>query len=292
MIRLALGSASRSPLRNLALEEALLEGAQEGPLLLLYVDSPSVIIGRNQNPWAEVAEGSALPVARRASGGGAVYHDEGNLNWAFVVPRETHDRSAELALVIGALGSLGVRAAEGDRGGIYLAEGGPFAGAKISGTARRFGARKVLHHGTILVSADLARMDRALGGAELESSRALPSAPAPCANHASVLPGLGVRGVAESFARSIAGAPAEAAEGFVDPGAAARYEARLGSWDWTWGATPAFSAAIPGKGGGARIEVRSGLVSSISGPGAEVCSAFLGLPFDYGVPRACALAMG
>jgi lipoate---protein ligase len=298
LIELALHSDRTDPYRNLALEEALLGDCKEellerkgGGLLLLYANSPCVVVGRNQNPWAEAAEGSGIPTLRRVSGGGAVYHDEGNLNWALVVPRHSHNRSSELALVARALGELGIDAAEGERGGLYLAGEGPFAGAKISGTARRIGAERVLHHGTLLVDSDLALMKRSLGGLELERSRALASVSSPCANLASVLPGLGVGDVAEALARSIAGAAPEAAEGYADQGIAAEAETRLRGWAWTWGATPAFSVVLTMSGGTVRVEVLHGRVAAVSGPGAEACTGFVGLPFDYGTPQACAEAI-
>ena len=75
-----------SPLEHLAFEELLLRNPGGRFLLLFYVNAPSVIIGRNQNPWREVSEDSCLPLYRRSSGGGTVYHDEGNLNWATILP--------------------------------------------------------------------------------------------------------------------------------------------------------------------------------------------------------------
>ena len=98
----------------MSIENVLLETWRrpEG-LLLFYINGPSVIIGRNQNPWREAAPGTGLPLYRRASGGGAVYHDEGNLNWALIVPRLMHSQDAELAMVAAALSAQGVDAGAG-----------------------------------------------------------------------------------------------------------------------------------------------------------------------------------
>ena len=108
-------SASTHPWRNLALEEHLALRIRPGQAILyLWRNRPSVVIGRNQNPWQEcrldlLARDGAL-LARRPSGGGAVYHDLGNLNFTFIVSRELYDLDRQLALVLAALHSLGVPA--------------------------------------------------------------------------------------------------------------------------------------------------------------------------------------
>jgi lipoate-protein ligase A len=290
LIGLALRSEGTDPYRNLSLEESLLErGFGRESVLFLYRNSACAVIGRNQNPWAEVSGSWDMPLLRRASGGGAVYHDEGNLNWALIVPRNRHDREAELRLVAAAIGKLGVDVEPGPRGGLFIAGAGPCAGTKIAGTARRFSAERVLHHGTLLVDADLARMESCLGGMDIESSRALASAPSPCANLASILPGIGADEVADALASSLAGSAIESAERIAEGACAQESELRLRSWDWVWGATPDFELAVPALGGGgARIKVRRGRVLAISGQGSEFCSGFIGLPFDYDLPNACA----
>jgi Lipoate-protein ligase A len=276
----------RDPYVNLSSEEALLEAAfSDDPLFLVYVDDACCVIGRNQNPWAELSTqalspGSGIPVLRRVSGGGTVYHDAGNLNWSFIVPREAHDREAELGLVASALAGIGIDAAEGDRGGLYLASG-PFRGRKISGTARRFSAKRVLHHGTLLVDADLGRLSSCLGGLAIEASRALPSVSASAVNLASLRPGLRLDEVALALARSICGAEPEHLGLAEFPSLASadhrgKAEARLRSWDWTWAQTPPFS-----WGQSPRVEVRAGLVSAVVGPGADQLPGLVGRKFDF-----------
>jgi lipoate---protein ligase len=288
VIRRALRSEVSDPYRNLALEESLLARGFGGEsALLLYANGPCVVVGRNQNPWAEASEGSGLPLLRRVSGGGAVYQDLGNLNWALLTAPARHDREAELALVAGALRELGIDAEAGPRGGLFMAGGGPHGGAKISGTARRLCAEGVLHHGTLLVDADLARMEAGLGGMEIECSRALPSVASPCVNLASLAPGIGVAEVAEALARTLVGSASDAAGAYADAAYADEAERRLRSWDWTWGATPPFSVTARWSGGLAHIEVKKGRVASVSGPGSEAIAGFVGGAFDYDLPRNC-----
>jgi lipoate---protein ligase len=288
-------SGALDPYRNLAIEEALLErGAPDGlsmgeGLLFFYVDDPCLVVGRNQNPWAEVSARASvdLPLLRRVSGGGTVYHDRGNLNWAFIVPRSGHDQETELALVAGALGKLGVAVESGPRGGLFAAGEGPYAGSKLSGTARRLAAARVLHHGTLLVDADLERMRASLGGIATEKSRALPSVGSPSVNLSSLLPGIGVDSLIRELAAAIAVSAPEVVDPYVDPCYVEASMSRLHSWEWTYGSTPGFSLVVDSRSGHVRLAIKSGRLAEVSGPGAEALVAFIGSEFDRALLDAC-----
>jgi lipoate-protein ligase A len=273
---LALRSSGNDPRRNLALEEALLGSTSAPPyVLLLYANDPCVVIGRNQNPWVEAAAGSRLPLFRRVSGGGAVYQDRGNLNWALVVPRSRHDPEAEVGLVAHALEVLGVATRSGKRGGLFIA-GGPLDGRKISGTARRLTASRVLHHGTHLVNSDLDRLERSLGGGlAVSTSRALASVRARPANLVELLPDLDLEAAATALIEGLCGSsPAAEVEtailDFVEPETIESISRRLASWEWTYAETPPFSLKIDASCGPLEVEVRGGLVSALEGPGTEL----------------------
>jgi lipoate-protein ligase A len=282
MYDVTLRSAEGDPFLNLALEESLLErGFGLDSALLLYVNEACVVVGRNQNPWVEVSSDSCLPVLRRVSGGGAVYHDKGNLNWALIVPRARHDREAELALIADALRGLGVRTRIGPRGGLFYAGGGPWEGAKLSGTARRISATRVLHHGTLLVDADLDRLISCLRGIEVDSSRALCSVPSASVNLSTLVPGLGVEEVALALARALTGREPEEASSLEDGDFARSAAIRLASWDWIWGSTPPFSVGLSWNGGRASLEVKGGIVHSVSGDGSETIARLVGRKFSY-----------
>ena len=272
-------------MRNLATEESLFErGCGAEGAVLVYVNDPCVVIGRNQNPWVEVSGGSDLPVLRRVSGGGAVYHDGGNLNWSIIVPRSQHDPDAELALIAGALKKLGVDTESGPRGGLFVASDGPHKGAKLSGTARRLSATRVLHHGTLLVDADLGRLSASLAGIAVEGSKALPSVRSASVNLSTLVPGIGVEDVALAIIRELSVAEPVQAEVVADRSCADEAARRLASWDWTWGATPAFSLGLPWSGGRAHLHVTNGIVASVSGEGAERISGLAGRRFGYELP--------
>ena len=158
------------PYENLASEEYLLEHEKED-VFLVWRNAPSVIIGKNQNAFAEVnldfTRENQIAVVRRLTGGGAVFHDLGNVNFTFISQKagQEIDFSRFAAPIVDALGELGVDAFLSGRNDLVVrTEDGE---KKISGNAQcRFtagdGSEKTMHHGTLLFDADLSRLQGAL----------------------------------------------------------------------------------------------------------------------------------
>ena len=149
-------SGDFDPHRNLALETALMDAIQPGDMCLyLWQNQHTVVIGRNQNAWKECRcellheEGGTL--ARRPSGGGAVYHDLGNLNFTFAASPERYDLNKQLGMILDALAIAGIRAEFTGRNDITI------DGRKFSGNAFKHSKNCSLQHGTLLVSADMER---------------------------------------------------------------------------------------------------------------------------------------
>lgn len=144
---------SNDPYFNLACEEWLLQHA-DGDVFMLWQNSPSVILGLSQNAFAEVnipfAEEHGIKIARRITGGGAVYHDLNNINFSFIVSedRSEIDFKRFLEPIVSVLRELGVNAEINGRNDIVA------DGLKISGNAQCHKYGKILHHGTLLYSFD------------------------------------------------------------------------------------------------------------------------------------------
>ncbi len=185
---LIVSTAKTDIYRNLALEEWLLENAPSLPVLFLYVNDPCVVIGKNQNPWREcrlsLMEEEGVALARRISGGGAVYHDAGNLNVSIIVPRTEYREDKQYELIFQTLEATALHHRNLSKLGKNALS---IDGKKFSGQAFCHRRDRTLHHGTLLANSDLARLGRYLGP-ELNGieTKAIASVPAEVAN----LPGL------------------------------------------------------------------------------------------------------
>lgn len=153
-------SDSLDPWYNLAVEEILLDTVRDGFILYLWQNRDTVVIGKNQNPWKEcrvrMLEKDGGYLARRLSGGGAVFHDLGNLNFTFLMNRSDYDLEKQVNVILTAVRSLGIPAEKNGRNDLVI------NGRKFSGNAFCFRKNSAYHHGTILVSSSLEKMTKYL----------------------------------------------------------------------------------------------------------------------------------
>lgn len=151
------------PAVNLALEEYIFRQLPENNYLLFYINEPSIIIGKNQNTVeeinAEYVKQQGIHVVRRMSGGGAVYHDLGNLNFSFIMKDDGssfHNFKKFTEPVVAALKELGVEAELSGRNDIQVGE------RKISGNAQFHSRGKIISHGTLLFNSEMDNVSSAL----------------------------------------------------------------------------------------------------------------------------------
>jgi len=183
------------PYLNLSIEHHLLQRSHpSSTVLFLYTNRPCVVIGRNQNPWVETnlallrAGRAPDPIAlvRRRSGGGAVFHDEGNTNWSVICPPAAFTRTKHGEMVVRALRRLGVADARVNaRHDIVVPSRVGAGDVKVSGSAYKLTRLRALHHGTCLLrSPNLGRISGLLRApaAAFIKARGVESVRSPIAN--------------------------------------------------------------------------------------------------------------
>jgi lipoate-protein ligase A len=288
--------------RNLALEEYVLRNMMtEEDILLFYVNAPSIIIGRNQNTIEEidsdVVAARGIQVVRRISGGGAVYHDLGNLNFSFMT-RDVHGRFNRYDTfngpVVEVLRALGVPAELSGRNDILA------GGRKISGNAQFASAGRMFSHGTLLLNANLDDVTAALRPkpGKLES-KAMKSVRSRVANISEWLATpLDVRELRELIIEKIFGTRDRSRMSMLHltdadrEGAERLFRERYDNWDWNYGQSPPSNlqraTRFPGGEIEMRLDLQDGRIAAIrlfgdymgSGDVAEVEQRLTGVPYD------------
>ena len=158
-------SLSTNPYVNLAIEDWLLrEYPLDQEVWLFYQNAPSVILGRFQNPWLECDLGwmhaQGIPLVRRPSGGGTVWHDEGNVNFCRITELKNFTKDGALKIIQERLRSIEVAVEINARHDlVFQHQSHPH---KVSGSAYKQTKDRSLHHGTLLIQSDLARLSSAL----------------------------------------------------------------------------------------------------------------------------------
>jgi lipoate-protein ligase A len=168
--------------RNLAIEEYLMEIENlSSPLLFLWQSNAAVVIGKHQNPWKECMvdelQRNSIPIARRISGGGTVFHDSGNLNYTVITERDKYNPEAVYKMVLDAIAKFALNGEVTEKSNISVNN------KKFSGNAFTFKKKRAMHHGTLLINANIANIKKFLQPqfANIET-RAVPSRPASVIN--------------------------------------------------------------------------------------------------------------
>ena len=267
---------NKDPRINLAIEEYLIKSiAPKEEILLFYINKPSIIIGRNQNTIQEInvdyVKANDIIVVRRLSGGGAVYHDLGNLNFSFIAPNSPgnfHNFRKFTQPVIKVLMRMGVPAELSGRNDILV------DGKKISGNAQYVSGPRMVSHGTLLWDTDLSVVGEALRVKQAKiESKGIKSVRARVANITEFLPenppdimsfrqmiidGVNSENPLEEYVLS------ETDWANIHQLSAERYQ----TWEWNFGKSPAFGIQREIRYGGGCVEAwldvsRGGVINQV-----------------------------
>ena len=256
---------SYDPPYNLALEEYVLRRLDpDEEYLILWQNRPAVIVGRFQNTAEEVnqpyVDANGIAVVRRLSGGGAVYHDLGNLNFTFIVRREPggfNDFKRFTLPVLETLRAFGVPAERSSRNDLTI------EGQKFSGNAQYVSGERLLHHGTILFDADLDAVAQVLRvQPDKIASHGVKSVRARVTNVRPYLPaeiGLNafIQALSEQVGRHGGGlGPRYRLTEEDERGVGALKAERYGRWEWNYGDSPAFALKARRRFAQGSVEIR------------------------------------
>ena len=252
-----LETGSTDPYYNLAFEEYVLCHRKEEDCLILWQNDNTVVVGRNQNTEAEIdrafAEEHGIRVVRRTTGGGAVYHDLGNLNYSFITDPDGAERFT--GAVVRALREMGLQAEASGRNDILV------NGLKVSGTAERVIRDRLLHHGTLLFDSDLDMISRALRADPLKlQSKGIASVRSRVGNIRPALPeDMTIEEFRERLKASLCpeGTRTESlTEGELEEVRALRDE-KYATWEWNYGEDPPAGLVRKKRRPGGTLEVRA-----------------------------------
>ena len=251
---------STDPTLNLAIEECFLREYKE-EVFMLWQNDNTIVVGKNQNTLAEInldyVKTNGIRVVRRITGGGAVYHDMGNLNFTYITSCDGEwesDFSRFATPVISALSKLGVKAEVSGRNDI-VAEG-----RKFSGNAQTVVGGRLLHHGTILFNADVSVLSEALTpDPEKIQSKGIKSVSSRVVNLSELLPdGIDAKKLTSAIseeARALYGALeyklSEAELSRAERLADEKYR----TWEWNLGYSPKYTFTKKKRFGGGTINV-------------------------------------
>jgi lipoate---protein ligase len=258
---LLINSKNSNPYFNIASEEYFLKYSTED-YFILYINSPSIIIGKNQNALSEInidyVKKNKIPVVRRLSGGGAVYHSLGNLNFSFIINDSKNNLmnfKKFTTPIIEVLKELSVNAENTGRNDLVI------EGKKFSGNAQFKSKNRFLHHGTLLFSSDLKELSGSLKADPLKfEDKSTKSVSSRVANITDYLKNkIGIEEFKDLIFKQIIADNPE--YHFYDPGkndlekineiVKSKYE----TWDWNYGYFPKYNFSNRKKFSGGIIEI-------------------------------------
>ena len=267
---LSIIAETNDPWFNLAAEEYLLQNRKED-FFILSVNDPAIIIGKHQVANREVnirfVEEKGLPVIRRISGGGTVYHDRGNLNFAFIRQSEQGrqvDFRAYTQPVINFLHAAGIEAAFEGKNDLTV------DGLKISGNAEHVFRERVLHHGTLLFNASLDNLKQSLKEkTDNYSTRAVESKRSQVTNLKNRLPGFKdieefLTSMHEYFCLTMTEADQFILSDKEKSDIQSLADIKYKTWEWNWGYGPPYTFTgrfeMYGKPHQCRLLVKDGII--------------------------------
>jgi len=252
-------ATSFNPWYNLAVEEYLLDiVGEEECFLYLWQNDGTVVIGKNQNPWKECrttkleADGGRL--ARRLSGGGAVFHDLGNLNFTFIMGKDSYKLDRQVGVILAAAKKLGIPAEMTGRNDLTV------DGRKFSGNAFCFRKTSAYHHGTILISSNMDNLVSYLQVSEDKiKSKGIESVRSRVVNLTELNPNITIESFMEAFEQEFQKEYGTCVSSIstddLDQVKINTLHEKYKSWDWRYGEAPKFDITLSNRFGWGGVDI-------------------------------------
>lgn len=270
-------SESYDPWFNLAVEESIFKQMSTTQrVLFLWRNDKTVVIGRAQNPWKECntrkMKEDGIKLARRSSGGGAVFHDLGNTCFTFMAAKPEYDKTISTQIILNALNLLGLNVEASGRNDLIIhSDDGD---KKISGSAYKETADRGFHHGTLLLNANLSRLADYLNPDPKKlQAKGITSVRSRVTNLIEFMPDISHEKICQAIITAFTNYYGESVEAeYISPdhlpdlpGFKETFE-RQSSWEWNFGKAPAFSHLLEERftWGGVEIhfDIEQGKISS------------------------------
>lgn len=248
-------SNSHNPWFNLAVEDIIFRSmSADQRVLFLWQNDDTVVIGRAQNPWKECRteqmERDNVTLARRQTGGGAVFHDLGNTCFTFMAGKPEYDKTVSTQIVLNALASLGINAEANGRNDLVITDENGIR--KFSGSAYRETVNRGFHHGTILMSTDMTRLGDYLNPDEKKlKAKGITSVKSRVINLNTVIADIDHQMICDAMiAAYCAYFDTKVNIEWISPENAEYLPdfkekfAKQSSWEWNFGSTPAFEHSL------------------------------------------------
>lgn len=285
--------------KNIAGEEYFMSTFDDD-IFYLYINSPSIIIGKNQNAYSEInrkyVSDNDIKVVRRLSGGGAVYHDSGNLNFSFMVKNDNRDIDVVFhdyaKPILHALRCLGANASFSGRNDLVIED------KKISGNAQYRSSSKILQHGTLLFDSDLTAISNALNVSPVKyQDKSVKSVKSRVANIKDYLSSeITLKDFTDTIVKAVVDEMPDAqlyelTESDISM-ISSLAEKKYSTWEWVYGSTPKFTYKNVSRFDKGTIEIQlnveSGIIDNVTiygdffgvGEIEELTDSFKGLAYD------------
>ncbi|CAM2928018.1 lipoate--protein ligase [Vibrio rarus] len=248
-------STSFDPWFNLAVEDCIFRSMPaDHRVLFLWRNADTIVIGQAQNPWKECntlkMQQDGIKLARRQSGGGAVFHDLGNTNFTFMAGKSEYNKTVSTQIVLTALNTLGIKGEATGRNDLVIKDATGIR--KFSGSAYRETTDRGFHHGTLLLHADLSRLADYLNpDVKKLQAKGINSVRSRVSNLNAINPDIDHQSVCDAISKAFCEHFAETAEvEYISPDSLpdmanfAEKFAKQKSWDWNYGKTPQFTHSV------------------------------------------------